>query len=224
MQTMPNKAMDPIVSLERVKRVKSCSLCGVPETFISRIRGETCAVCAAGMRMMRNDAEVDLLRRFSRELWSMRSLQPTNDPAGISENSSWRKKIEAWLATKPAIVDVDAALRVVDLDPSLATNIQRARARSTLRDLGQAVARVKYRAPPQGLAVVQETLQRLGKAEVTIDELLPPEARGDRRRIKIVARALAYLGWKGARASVGQGKRALLFVAPPPARPLDSNP
>jgi hypothetical protein len=223
MQTMPNKAMDPIVSLERVKRVKSCSLCGVPETFISRIRGETCAVCAAGMRMMRNDAEVDLLRRFSRELWSMRSLQPTNDPV-ISENSSWRKKIEAWIATKPAIVDVDAALRVVDLDPALATNIQRARARATLRALGQAVERVKYRSPPQGLAGVQETLQRLGKAEVTIDELLPPEARGDRRRIKIVARALAYLGWQGARSSIGQGKRALLYRAPVPATPLDSNP
>lgn len=207
--------MDQIVSLERVKRVKACSLCGVPETFVSRIRGAMCGVCAAGMRMMRSDGEVELLRRFARELWSMRSLQPT-PVLGGGERSIWREKIEAWLATSPAIVDVDAALRILEIEPAKATQTQRSRARATLRLLGHDVERVKYRAPPQGLLDVQAALERIGKPEVTIDEILPAEARGDRRRIKLVARCLAYLGWTGSRASVG-GKRAKLFRAPSPA-------
>lgn len=205
-------------------RVKACLCCGVPQTFISRLRKDRCAVCALNMRIMRSDAEVALLSQFARSLWASRSLQP--GPAEPTMPSvAWRGKLESWLQTEPAIVNIDEAMRAVGADPSTTTSSQQARIRAILRDLGRPLERAQYRAPPQGLLAVEATLQRLGKTEVTIEELLPPEARGDHRRIKLVARCLAYLGWTGSRANLGGGKRVKLFHAPASTgTTLDSKP
>lgn len=206
--------MDHNVSFDRVNRVKACSCCGVPQTFISRLRKDRCAVCALGMRVMRSDAEVTLLRQFARDLWTMRSLEPL--PVEPLTSVAWRGKLETWLQTEPAIVSLEEAVRAVGADPITATAAQHARIRAILRDLGRPVGRTKYRAPPQGLSSVQAALQQLGKTEVTIEEILPPNALGHsrRRRIGLVARCLAYLGWTGGRSSVDGGKRVKLFRAP----------
>lgn len=205
--------MDQNVRMERVMCVRACAQCGVPQTFISRLRGEMCAICGMGLRLMRSDAEVELLRRFARELWALRSLEPVAVEPVVAAPDGWAEKIRAW-AGGASQVTLEGGLEAVGIDPTSATAADRKRVRELLRALGH-VVRAAYAGAPQGLVDVQAALQRLGKAEVTISELLPPESQGDRRRIKIVARCLAYLGWTaGARGSIGAGKRATVFRAP----------